>query len=117
MLIKRDDINIFKDDEEVTESLKPIRLGIVNKGDQGERIYSLKGHAITQSAYGGGVGSKTGLYKTKQGIGRLTINECKKVMGFPINHFVSEGVKGYKQLGNAVIPAMIEHVYKSIQVI
>lgn len=34
---------------------KPIRLGIVNKGGQGERIYSTKGVAITLSAYGGGV--------------------------------------------------------------
>ena len=31
-------------------SNKPIRLGIVNKGGQGERIYSTKGIAITLSA-------------------------------------------------------------------
>lgn len=40
--------------------LKPIRVGTINKGGQGERIYSDLGHAITLSAYGGGPGSKTG---------------------------------------------------------
>lgn len=43
-------------------SNKSIRLGIVNKGGQGERIYSTKGIAITLSAYGGGVFAKTGGY-------------------------------------------------------
>ena len=41
---------------------RPIQIGYVNKGGQGERIYSPYGHAITLSAYGGGAGAKTGLY-------------------------------------------------------
>lgn len=40
--------------EDNSYSNKPIRLGTVNKGGQGERIYSIKGIAITLSAYGGG---------------------------------------------------------------
>ena len=116
-IVSRDDVQIAKDESNIDYTLKPIRVGTLNKGGQGERIYSPKGHAITQSAYGGGVGAKTGLYNTKQGIRRLTINECKKVMGFPIKHKVSDGVQGYQQLGNAVIPAMIEYVYKSIKVL
>ena len=48
-----------KDDEYSNTS---IRLGIVNKGGQGERIYSTKGIAITLSAYGGGIFAKTGGY-------------------------------------------------------
>jgi DNA (cytosine-5)-methyltransferase 1 len=115
MFIKRNDIKINKNDSEVENMLKPIRIGIVNKGGQGERIYSTKGHAITQSAYGGGVGAKTGLYNTEQGIRRLTINECKRVMGFPVTYKVSTGVQGYQQLGNAVIPSMIEHIYENIK--
>ena len=43
-------------------SNKAIRLGIVNKGGQGERIYSTKGIAITLSANGGGIFAKTGGY-------------------------------------------------------
>ncbi|MCL1995594.1 MAG: DNA cytosine methyltransferase [Defluviitaleaceae bacterium] len=117
LIIQRDDIQITKDETKVDYMSKPIRIGILNKGGQGERIYSPKGHAITQSAYGGGVGARTGLYKTEQGVRKLTISECKKVMGFPLNHKVSEGMKGYQQLGNAVIPAMISYVYEGIQVV
>jgi len=113
--IDRDDIYIQKSDDEIENKLEPIRIGIVNKGGQGERIYSAKGHAITQSAYGGGVGARTGLYKTSEGIRRLTINECKAVMGFSKKHFVSSGLQGYKQLGNAVIPSMINHVFDGIK--
>lgn len=114
-IINRQDIQIFKREDQVESKLAPIRVGIVNKGGQGERIYSPKGHAITQSAYGGGVGAKTGLYMTEQGIRRLTITECKRVMGFPDSHCVSDGIQGYQQLGNAVIPAMIGAVYDSIR--
>jgi DNA (cytosine-5)-methyltransferase 1 len=114
LIIRRDDIRIIKQDKDLEYRLEPIRIGLLNKGGQGERIYSPRGHAITQSAYGGGVGARTGLYKTEQGIRRLTINECKKVMGFPIKHKVSSGLQGYQQLGNAVVPSMIEYVYKSI---
>ena len=116
-IVNRDDIKILKSENEIEYNLKPIRVGTVNKGGQGERIYSPKGHAITQSAYGGGVGARTGLYNTWQGIRRLTINECKKVMGFPIKHKVSDGLQGYQQLGNAVVPDMIGHVYDSIRVL
>jgi DNA (cytosine-5)-methyltransferase 1 len=116
-IVNRDDIQILKHESEIVNKLEPIRVGIVNKGGQGERIYSPKGHAITQSAYGGGVGARTGLYNTKQGIRRLTVTECKKVMGFPTRHFVSDGIQGYQQLGNAVVPEMIGYVYDSIKVL
>jgi DNA (cytosine-5)-methyltransferase 1 len=112
--INRNDITILKTENEVENKLAPIRVGIINKGGQGERIYSPKGHAITQSAYGGGVGARTGLYNTSQGIRRLTISEAKKVMGFPDCHIVSGGMQGYQQLGNAVVPEMIGYVYDSI---
>jgi DNA (cytosine-5)-methyltransferase 1 len=115
MIIKRDDITISKKENEIDYTLKPVRVGVLNKGGQGERIYSPKGHAITQSAYGGGVGARTGLYNTPQGVRRLTINECKRVMGFPVDYKVSNGIQGYKQLGNAVIPDMISYVYENIK--
>ena len=98
--------------------MAPIQIGYVNKGGQGERIYSCHGHAITLSANGGGVGRRTGLYKDLDGnIRRLSITECKKLMGFSPKHIVSEGLQGYKQLGNAVIPKMIAETYKNIQLV
>ena len=41
---------------------KPIRIGQINNGGQGERIYSTNGTAVTLEANGGGRGAKTGLY-------------------------------------------------------
>jgi len=114
LYINRKDI-FFKENPILGYHLKPVRVGIVNKGGQGERIYSTKGHAITLSAYGGGVGARTGLYQTEKGIRRLSIVECKRVMGFSDNHYVSNGMRGYQELGNAVIPKMIESVYHSIR--
>lgn len=117
LFVKRDDTFISKKEENIENDFKPIRVGIINKGGQGERIYSPKGHAITLSAYGGGVGARTGLYSTKEGrIRRLSINECKKVMGFSTKHIVSEGIQGYQQLGNAVIPDMIGYIWKNLRI-
>ena len=117
LFVKRDDTFISKREENIENDFKPIRVGIINKGGQGERIYSPKGHAITLSAYGGGVGARTGLYSTKEGrIRRLSINECKKIMGFSTKHIVSEGIQGYQQLGNAVIPDMIGYIWKNLRI-
>ena len=115
LFINRNDISM-NSLIEIDYQLKPIRIGTVNKGGQGERIYSPKGHAITLSAFGGGVGARTGLYLTDQGIRRLSINECKKLMGFSEKHVVSLGTQGYQQLGNSVIPSMIEHVWDNIRI-
>jgi DNA (cytosine-5)-methyltransferase 1 len=114
LFLDRLDVKMTKDERQVKNELKPIRIGIVNKGGQGERIYSPKGHAITLSAYGGGAGAKTGLYLTKEGIRRLSIAECKRAMSFPEEHYVIEGSQGYKQLGNAVAPDIIARVLNGI---
>ena len=39
-----------------------IRIGSINKGGQGDRIYSPEGKSVGLSALGGGRGAKTGLY-------------------------------------------------------
>ena len=114
LYIQRKDI-VLNEMADISNNLKPIRIGIVNKGGQGERIYSPKGHAITLSAHGGGVGAKTGLYLDHKGIRRLSLTEGKRAMGFLDSHIISLGTQGYKQLGNAVIPSMINHVYGSIK--
>lgn len=114
LFTERSDIVIEKQVKD--RELKPLRVGYLNKGGQGERIYSPLGHAITLSAFGGGVGARTGLYFIDDRIRRLSINECKAIMGFSKDHFVANGLKGYQQLGNAVIPKMIGNVYDSIRV-
>jgi DNA (cytosine-5)-methyltransferase 1 len=82
---------------------RPIQIGIVNKGGQGERIYDPNGHAITLSAYGGGVGSKTGLYQVGDVIRKLSTRECARIQGFGDDFkIVSSQGQAYKQFGNSV---------------
>jgi len=90
---------------------KPIRIGTVNKGGQGERIYDIKGHAITLSAYGGGVGAKTGLYQINGVIRKLAPRECARLMGFPDSFEIHEqNTQAYKQFGNSVVIDILQHV-------
>lgn len=90
--------------EDNSYSNKPIRLGIVNKGGQGERIYSTKGIAITLSAYGGGVFSKTGGYLINGKTRKLHPRECARIMGYPDSYKICESAnQAYKQFGNSVV--------------
>lgn len=102
-------------EKEIKPTPKPVRIGFLNKGGQGERIYSINGHAITLAANSGGVGHRTGLYYVDGEVRRLHIDEAKQVMGFSEDHKVSEGLQGYKQLGNAVIPLMVGTVFDNIR--
>src|SRR3990167_6169167 len=49
-----------------------IRIGSINKGGQGDRIYSPEGKSVGLSALGGGRGAKTGLYRIKSPRGKNT---------------------------------------------
>lgn len=90
---------------------KPIRLGIVNKGRQGERIYSIKGIAITLSANGGGVFAKTGGYLINGKPRRLHPRECARLMGFPDTYKIAENRnQAYKQFGNSVVLDVLQYI-------
>lgn len=94
----------FNDKKDEHYSNKTIRLGIVNKGGQGERIYSTKGIAITLSANGGGVFSKTGGYLINGKTRKLHPRECARLMGFPDSYIISDSPsQAYKQFGNSVV--------------
>ncbi len=121
-IIERNDIEIYKN-YSVSNSLfseiellnKPIQIGKVNKGGQGERIYHTLGHAITLSAYGGGVGSKTGLYLINGKIRKLSPRECARVQGFPDNFVLnSSDIQTYKQFGNSVSVNVLQHILVEI---
>lgn len=117
-IIERDDIEIYKNYSisnllfsEIELLNKPIQIGKVNKGGQGERIYHILGHAITLSAYGGGVGSKTGLYLVDGKIRKLSPRECARVQGFPDNFILnSSDIQSYKQFGNSVSVNVLQHI-------
>lgn len=90
---------------------KSIRLGIVNKGGQGERIYSTKGIAITLSAYGGGVFAKTGGYLINGKTRRLHPRECARIMGYPDSYIMAKNTnQAYKQFGNSVVVDVLQYI-------
>ena len=121
-VIDRPDIKIkkhFQPERDIFNEIdlpnKPIRVGEVNKGGQGERIYSPFGHAITLSAYGGGVGSKTGLYLVDDKVRKLTTRECARVQGFPESFIInSSSPQAFKQFGNSVALNVLDEIIKNI---
>ncbi len=94
---------------------KTIRLGIVNKGGQGERIYSTKGIAITFSAYGGGAFAKTGGYMVDGKPRKLHPRECARLMGYPDSYQLSSSSsQAYKQFGNSVVVDVLQYIAAEI---
>lgn len=90
---------------------KSIRLGIINKGGQGERIYSAKGIAITLSANGGGIFAKTGGYLIDGKPRKLHPRECARLMGYPDTYIISENRnQAYKQFGNSVVVDVLQYI-------
>jgi len=109
--------NSKSDDLFTNKSLKPVRVGQISTGGQGERIYSPKGHAITLSAYGGGVAGKTGAYLVNGKVRQLSPRECLRVQGFPETfNFPDTMSKSqmYKMCGNSVSVPVVEKIYKTI---
>ena len=122
-VLKRNDMVITKKDltknTDLFESpiLKPIRIGKINKGGQGERIYSSTGHAITLSAYGGGAAGKTGAYLINNKIRQLSPRECLRVQGFPDSYSFPKETsisQSYKMCGNSVAVPVISAIFNQI---
>ncbi len=114
LMIERADLTLKSQLPKKVEN-RPLRIGTVGKGGQGERVYSAKGHAITLSAYGGGIGAKTGMYLIDGKIRRLHPIECQRLMGF------SESFKlhhrpnvCYKQFGNSVVVPVVRQIFKAV---
>ena len=94
---------------------RPIQIGIVNKGGQGERIYDPIGHAITLSAYGGGAGAKTGLYLVDGVVRKLSPRECARLQGFPDDFVIHPNQQqAYKQFGNSVTINVLQYIVGEI---
>ncbi len=122
--IKQNDIVFDKPIDPLREN-RLNKIGYVGKDRQGEKIYDIGGQAPTQSV---SCGRPTGmfyiphneiprhysLYKENGIVRTLHIDEAKQVMGFPATHVVSEKAEGYKQTGNAVVPACVLAVFDGI---
>ncbi len=94
---------------------KPLKIGIINKGGQGERIYHPNGHAITLSTNGGGALGKTGGYHIDGVNRRLTKKEISRVSGFPDTFKIDNSLsQAYKQFGNTVIVNVLQSIVKKV---
>lgn len=114
LYIQRPDI-YFNRVEDNQYSSKTIRLGSVNKGGQGERIYSTKGIAITLSAYGGGIFAKTGGYLINRKTRKLHPRECARLMGYPDTYKICKSAnQAYKQFGNSVVIDVLQLIGQEI---
>ena len=120
LYLVRDDIEIYKNphiDPDIFGHYpqKPLQIGKVNKGGQGERIYSSFGHAITQAATTGGPGGTTGLYLINGRVRKLTPKESSRVQGFP-ERFQPHSRKNqaWKQIGNSVPVNVIQGIIKHL---
>lgn len=122
-IIQRPDIQIYKafeatKDEQTGAIIlpnRPIQIGIVNKGGQGERIYHPSGHAITLSAHGGGAGAKTGLYLIDNKIRKLSPRECARLQGFPEDFILHNSTaQCYQQFGNSVSINVLQSILKEL---
>lgn len=94
---------------------KPLRIGTVNKGGQGDRIYDICGQAITLSAEGGGTGSKTGLYLADGKVRKLHPRECARLMGYPESYKINPSDnQAFKQFGNSVVVDVLQYIIQSL---
>ena len=108
---------VISEKGKVPRTLAPVRVGTINKGSQGDRIYSANGHAITLSAQGGGTASKTGAYLVNGIVRKLSPQECRRVQGFPESFVFPEGVSDsqlWKQFGNSVSVPVLTKILESI---
>jgi len=94
---------------------KPHRIGTINKGGQGERIYSIDAPAITLSASSGGCAPNTGAYLVDNNIRGLTPRECARLQGFPDSFIIPVAEKqALQQFGNSLPINIVQYVTKSL---
>jgi DNA (cytosine-5)-methyltransferase 1 len=118
--IDPDTVHLYKDDID-TRISKTYRIGYIgeprNSGaiGQGQRIYSLKGHASTFVVSSRGPAGGTEAYYINDRVRKLTPNEAKRIMGFPEDFIfpVSES-RSYELLGNSVAVPVIKAITHQI---
>lgn len=106
-IVERDDINIdnerLKKAELIRKVNRPLQIGVIGKGGQGNRIYHENGIGITLTAATGGVGGKTGIFYINGKVRTLSPREASRLQGFPAEFkIISNTNQALKQLGNSV---------------
>ena len=70
-----------------------VRIGQLNSGGQGDRIYSPDGKSVSLSANGGGCGAKTGLYAVAQRGRNIVDGKRKDILGAKTEQRIEVGGK------------------------
>lgn len=97
---------------------KPLRIGTIGNGGQGERVYSVYGKSVTLTANGGGRGAKTGLYLIGDAVRKLTPLEAERLQTLPDNYTAVDGItptNRYKAIGNGWTVDVIAHIFTHLK--
>lgn len=91
---------------------KPVRIGTIGRGGQGERVYSLTGKSVTVSACGGGRGAKGGLYLINDCVRKLSLRELARLQTIPENYSFEciSDAQAKKCIGNGWTVDVIAHI-------
>ena len=119
-IIERDDIYI--DEVKLQKAIengrvnKPVQIGIIGKGGQGNRIYHENGIGITLAASSGGAASKTGAYYINGKVRKLSPREAARLQGFPEDFVIIDNEnQALKQFGNSVPINLLKEVFKGLE--
>lgn len=119
-IIERDDIYI--DEVKLQKAIengrvnKPVQIGIIGKGGQGNRIYHENGSGITLAASSGGAASKTGAYYINGKVRKLSPREAARLQGFPEDFVIIDNEnQALKQFGNSVPINLLKEVFKGLE--
>ena len=108
-------LTTFNGREEV-ETNKPLRIGTIGKGGQGERVYSIYGKTTTLTANGGGRGAKAGLYLIEGKVRKPIPIEVERAQTLPDNytHGLSDNQR-IKAIGNGWTVDVIAHIFSYLK--
>lgn len=103
------------------DTVNVIKLTELTSGvAQAQRVYDVNGLAVTLKGEAGGLGAKTGLYKIKSDIRKLTPKECFRLMGFDdkdIDVLKANGISDtqlYKMAGNSIVVDVLYYIFKNL---
>ena len=109
---------VFNSQKDVCERKnKPLRIGTIGKGGQGERVYSVYGKSVTLKANGGGRGAKTGLYLIENTVRKLLPIEAERLQTLPDNYTEHEDISPtarIKTIGNGWTVDVIAHILSGL---
>ena len=102
-------------------TINAIKLTELTRGvAQAKRVYDGNGLAVTLKGEAGGLGARTGLYKIKSDIRKLTPKECFRLMGFEDKDFEvckTNGISDtqlYKMAGNSIVVDVLYYIFKEL---